>query len=74
MAEMRRVVGKAREMQVQRDTLIQNLREDITNDDITSQLLARSSEPAEDIFKQELQKHSPKVWPSTLFASSWRRT
>ncbi|XP_052758573.1 tyrosine-protein phosphatase non-receptor type 23 [Galleria mellonella] len=61
MAEMRRVVGKAREMQTQRDALIQQLREAITNDDITSQLLARSSEPADEIFKQELEKHTPKV-------------
>lgn len=61
MSEMRRVVAKAREMQTQRDSLIQSLREDITNDDITSQLLARSSENTEDIFKEELQKHGHKV-------------
>ncbi|KAL4712811.1 hypothetical protein ACJJTC_011881 [Scirpophaga incertulas] len=61
MNEMRRVVGKAREMQAQRDSLVQQLREAITNDDITSKLLARSSEPAEEIFKQELEKHTPQV-------------
>ncbi|XP_059058125.1 tyrosine-protein phosphatase non-receptor type 23 [Achroia grisella] len=61
MLEMRRVVAKAREMQTQRDSLIQQLREAITNDDITSQLLARSTEPADEIFKQELEKHTPKV-------------
>ncbi|KAM3958065.1 tyrosine-protein phosphatase non-receptor type protein myopic [Aphomia sociella] len=61
MTEMRRVVAKAREMQVQRDSLIQQLREAITSDDITSQLLARSTEPTDEIFKQELEKHTPKV-------------
>ncbi|KAI5640662.1 BRO1-like domain-containing protein [Phthorimaea operculella] len=61
MMEMRRVVGKAREMQTQRDMLINQLREAINSDDITSQLLARSSEPREEIFKEELEKHTPKV-------------
>ena len=65
---MRRVVSKAREMQTQRDSLIQDLREAINNDDITSQLLARSTEPTEEIFKQELEKHTPKVsQPVTLY-------
>ncbi|XP_049883447.1 tyrosine-protein phosphatase non-receptor type 23 [Pectinophora gossypiella] len=61
MMEMRRVVGRAREMQAQRDALIQQLREDVANDDITPQLLARSNEPKEDIFKEELEKYTPKV-------------
>ncbi|CAG4976183.1 unnamed protein product [Parnassius apollo] len=61
MKEMRRVVGKAREMQTQRDSLIQELREAITNDDITAILLARSSEPLDEIFRQEIEKHTPKV-------------
>ncbi|GBP56767.1 Tyrosine-protein phosphatase non-receptor type 23, partial [Eumeta japonica] len=61
MLEMRRVVTKAREMQQQRDTLIQELREDVNADDITSQLLARNSEPLSEIFKQEVEKHTPKV-------------
>lgn len=61
MAEMRRVVGKVREMQTQRDSLVQQLREAVTNDDITSQLLARNNEPKEEIFKQELKKHTPTV-------------
>ncbi|XP_053603640.1 tyrosine-protein phosphatase non-receptor type 23 [Plodia interpunctella] len=61
MLEMRRVVGKAREMQTQRDSLVQQLREAVTSDDITAQLLARSSEPTDEIFKQEIEKHTPKV-------------
>ncbi|XP_075992722.1 tyrosine-protein phosphatase non-receptor type protein myopic isoform X2 [Anticarsia gemmatalis] len=61
MTEMRRVVGKVREMQTQRDSLVQQLREAITADDITAQLLARAAEPTDEIFKQELEKHTPKV-------------
>lgn len=61
MAEMRRVVAKVREMQSQRDSFVQQLRDGLTADDITAQLLARSSEPTEDIFKQEIEKHTPKV-------------
>ncbi|XP_060801444.1 tyrosine-protein phosphatase non-receptor type 23 isoform X1 [Amyelois transitella] len=61
MMEMRRVVGKAKEMQTQRDSLVQQFREAVTSDDITAQLLARSSEDANEIFKQEIEKHTPKV-------------
>ncbi|XP_068621073.1 tyrosine-protein phosphatase non-receptor type 23-like isoform X2 [Battus philenor] len=61
MKEMRRVVGKAREMQTQRDSLIQELREAINGDDITAKLLARSGEPVDEIFQQEIEKHAPKV-------------
>jgi hypothetical protein len=63
MLEMRRVVGKAREMQIQRDSLVQQLREAITSDDITSKLLARTSDAPDDIFQQELEKHAPSVCP-----------
>ncbi|XP_023951524.2 tyrosine-protein phosphatase non-receptor type 23 [Bicyclus anynana] len=61
MKVMRRVVGKAREMQQQRDSLVQQLRTALADDDVTSQLLARSNEPPEDIFKQEIEKHTPTV-------------
>nr|XP_034827526.1 tyrosine-protein phosphatase non-receptor type 23 isoform X1 [Maniola hyperantus] len=61
MKEMRRVVGKAKEMQKQRDALVQQLRTALADDDITAQLLARSNEPPEDIFKQEMKKHTPTV-------------
>ncbi|CAH0748653.1 unnamed protein product [Diatraea saccharalis] len=60
MSELRRVVGKAREMQAQREALVQELREAITADDITAKLLA-SSEPADEMFRRELEKHTPKV-------------
>ncbi|XP_045762930.1 tyrosine-protein phosphatase non-receptor type 23 isoform X2 [Maniola jurtina] len=61
MKEMRRVVGKAKEMQKQRDSLVQQLRTALADDDVTAQLLARSNEPLEDIFKQEMEKHTPTV-------------
>lgn len=61
MAEMRRVVSKAKEMQSQRDTLVQQLRDAITADDITSQLSARRGDNVNDIFKQELEKHTAQV-------------
>ncbi|XP_028169896.1 tyrosine-protein phosphatase non-receptor type 23 [Ostrinia furnacalis] len=60
MAEMRRVVGKAGEMQAQRGALVQQLRDAVTADDITAKLLARPNEPADEIFRQELEKHAPK--------------
>ncbi|RVE46209.1 hypothetical protein evm_009167 [Chilo suppressalis] len=59
MSELRRVVGKAREMQTQRDVLVQQLRDSVTSDDITGKLLA-SSEPADELFRRELEKHTPK--------------
>lgn len=61
MGEMRRVVGKAREMQAQRAALLQQLRGAVTADDITAVLLAGASEDHDEIFKQELEKHTPKV-------------
>ncbi|CAH2067482.1 unnamed protein product, partial [Iphiclides podalirius] len=61
MAEMRRVVGKAREMQTQREALLLELRAALGADDVTAQLLARASDPPEDIFRQEIEKHTPKV-------------
>ncbi|XP_072937126.1 uncharacterized protein mop [Epargyreus clarus] len=61
MKEMRRVVGKAREMRAQREALVAQLRDAAAADDITQQLLARSTEPADEIFKQEIEKHTPKV-------------
>lgn len=61
MAEMKKVVDKAKEMQTQREMLISQLRDAVNADDITSQLLARAGEPQDDIFKQEIKKHSQKV-------------
>ncbi|XP_046962007.1 tyrosine-protein phosphatase non-receptor type 23 [Vanessa cardui] len=61
MAEMRRVVGKAREMQRQRDALVQQLRAAVAADDVTAQLLARASDPLDDIFRHEIDKHTPQV-------------
>lgn len=62
MKDMRRMLGKVREMQSQRDSLVQQLREAVTSDDITSQLLARgTTEPLDEIFKKELEKHKPTV-------------
>ncbi|CAB3250605.1 unnamed protein product [Arctia plantaginis] len=61
MSEMRRVVGKVREMQAQRAALVQALRDAAAQDDITAQLLARATQPADLVFKQELDKHTPKV-------------
>ncbi|KAL0895130.1 hypothetical protein ABMA27_013582 [Loxostege sticticalis] len=61
MAEMKRVVSKAREMQTQRDALVQQLRDAVTADDITAKLLARGNEPADAVFKEELEKHTPQA-------------
>ncbi|KPJ07130.1 Tyrosine-protein phosphatase non-receptor type 23 [Papilio machaon] len=61
MKEMRRVVGKAREMQTQRDALVQQLRAALTADDVTAKLLARTNDSADDIFREEIEKHAPKV-------------
>ncbi|XP_041968457.1 tyrosine-protein phosphatase non-receptor type 23 [Aricia agestis] len=61
MKEMRRVVGKAREMQRQRDGLVQQLRAAVAADDVTAQLLQRPQDPPDEIFKAELEKHTPTV-------------
>lgn len=62
MTQLRRIVGKVREMQTQRDSLIQQLREAVTSDDITTQLLTMGpNEPLEPIFSKELEKHKPTV-------------
>ncbi|XP_032510581.2 tyrosine-protein phosphatase non-receptor type 23 isoform X1 [Danaus plexippus] len=60
MSEMRRVVSKAREMQTQRDSLLQQLRTALADDDVTAQLLA-SQDPPDEIFKREIDKHTPTV-------------
>lgn len=60
MLEMRRVVSKAKEMQSQRSTLIQQLREDLNADDITGTLLAQST-PHTQLFQQAIEKHTDKV-------------
>ncbi|XP_037866683.1 tyrosine-protein phosphatase non-receptor type 23 isoform X2 [Bombyx mori] len=60
MSEMRRVVGKAREMQAQRDALVQQLRDAVAADDVTALLLV-TNEPPEDLFKREIEKHAPTV-------------
>ncbi|KAJ0182115.1 hypothetical protein K1T71_002837 [Dendrolimus kikuchii] len=62
MTQLSRVVGKVRDMQTQRDSLIQQLREAVTSDDITTQLLTMGpNEPLEPVFNKELEKHKPTV-------------
>ncbi|KAI8428293.1 hypothetical protein MSG28_002499 [Choristoneura fumiferana] len=61
MSEMRRVVGKAREMQTQRDSLVAALRAAVAADDVTARLLARGSEPRDQLFARELAKHESQV-------------
>lgn len=62
---MRRVVSKAREMQTQRDSLLQQLRTALADDDVTPQLLA-SQDPPDEIFKREIDKHTPTVSITTV--------
>ncbi|XP_063617343.1 tyrosine-protein phosphatase non-receptor type 23 [Cydia splendana] len=61
MSEMRRVVGKARHMQAQREQLVSALRAAVAADDVTAALLARAAEPRDQLFAQELAKHDPQV-------------
>ncbi|CAK1544316.1 unnamed protein product [Leptosia nina] len=61
MGEMRRVVGKAREMQAQRTALVAELRATLADDDVTALLLADPHQPHEELFKREIEKHTPKV-------------
>uniref|UniRef100_W4VRD8 Putative tyrosine-protein phosphatase non-receptor type 23 n=1 Tax=Corethrella appendiculata TaxID=1370023 RepID=W4VRD8_9DIPT len=57
------ILGKVSEMQNQRGQLYKDLREAITNDDITSQLIAidNDKEKMEELFKKELSKHEKSI-------------
>lgn len=61
IAEMRTLVAKVNEMQTQRNMLVAMLRESVNSDDITSQLVTRTGESLDDIFKQEIEKHNKQV-------------
>lgn len=58
--EVKRLLGKVREMQDQREKWEAQLRTDIHNDDVTKQLVT-SQEDMEDFFKNELKKHDKLV-------------
>lgn len=58
--EVKRLLGKVREMQEQREKWEAQLRTDIHNDDVTKQLVT-SQEDMEDFFKNELKKHDKLV-------------
>nr|CAD7437881.1 unnamed protein product [Timema bartmani] len=55
--EMQHLVNKVDEMKRQRSMLATQLRDSITQDDITRQLVTRTGEPLDTIFSQEMQKH-----------------
>ncbi|CAG2059549.1 unnamed protein product, partial [Timema podura] len=55
--EMQHLVNKVEEMKRQRSMLATQLRDSITQDDITRQLVTRTGEPLDTIFSQEMQKH-----------------
>lgn len=61
MADMRSLVEKVNEMRAQRSMLVLQLRDAVNSDDITSQLLTRTGESLDEIFKQEIEKHNKTV-------------
>ncbi|XP_077296502.1 tyrosine-protein phosphatase non-receptor type protein myopic isoform X2 [Arctopsyche grandis] len=61
MSDMRSLVEKVNEMRAQRSMLVLQLRETVNTDDITSQLLTRTGESLDEIFKQEIEKHNKLV-------------
>uniref|UniRef100_A0A0P6K0P7 Putative tyrosine-protein phosphatase non-receptor type 23 n=1 Tax=Aedes aegypti TaxID=7159 RepID=A0A0P6K0P7_AEDAE len=66
LKELQSILNKVNEMKKQRAKLYQDLRENITNDDITSQLIALeggsdNKKRMQDLFKKELGKHDQLV-------------
>lgn len=61
MSDMRSLVEKVNEMRAQRSMLVLQLRDAVNGDDITSQLLTRTGESLDEIFKQEIEKHNKTV-------------
>lgn len=61
MSDMRSLVEKVNEMRAQRSMLVLQLRETVNTDDITSQLLTRTGESLDEIFKHEIEKHNKSV-------------
>uniref|UniRef100_A0A182PUL2 Tyrosine-protein phosphatase non-receptor type 23 n=1 Tax=Anopheles epiroticus TaxID=199890 RepID=A0A182PUL2_9DIPT len=66
--ELNTIVQKVKEMKVQRIKLYQDLRQNITDDDITSQLIAlegggsgEQKQKMEELFRKELSKHDQLV-------------
>ncbi|XP_050667403.1 tyrosine-protein phosphatase non-receptor type 23 isoform X2 [Leptidea sinapis] len=61
MRETRRVADKAREMQTQRAALLAELRRELRDDDVTRALLAEPDAPRDRLFRDHLERHTPRV-------------
>ncbi|VVD01973.1 unnamed protein product [Leptidea sinapis] len=61
MRETRRVADKAREMQTQRAALLAELRRELRDDDVTRALLAEPDAPRDRVFRDHLERHTPRV-------------
>nr|XP_029731324.1 LOW QUALITY PROTEIN: tyrosine-protein phosphatase non-receptor type 23 [Aedes albopictus] len=66
LKELQSILNKVNEMKKQRAKLYQDLRDNVTNDDITSQLIALeggadNKKRMQDLFKKELAKHDQLV-------------
>ena len=61
IAEFQRIVKKVEEMKNQRQMLLDELREDILNDDITKKLVIHKENEMPKLFDAELTKHSTKI-------------
>ena len=61
IAEFQRIVNKIDEMKSQRKQLLDNVREDILNVDITKKLVLHKDKEMPEIFASELTKHESKI-------------
>ena len=57
IAEFQRLIKKVDEMKKQRETLIDKVRVEILNDDITKKLVLHKDKELPEIFAEELKKH-----------------
>jgi tyrosine-protein phosphatase non-receptor type 23 len=57
LQELRKLLDKVNEMQQQRNELVVKLRQDVTNDDITAQVIAWGDKKLDKLFKKEIAKH-----------------
>ena len=60
IAEFQRIIKKVEEMKNQRLLLMDQIRDDILNDDITKKLVLHKNKEMPEIFNAELTKHDAK--------------
>lgn len=61
LKQLEHLLNKVSEMGKQRMQFYEQLREDVINDDITTQIVANGDNSLEDLFKNELSKHSKSI-------------